>query len=460
MARLLLAAATAVLIAAVACSSVSPTSPSGTGATITGTVIASPSAANVTVAGTPLSAAIDGTGSFALRGVPAGNVQLVFSGSGASSAVSLLNVADQELIELEVAITGGTATVQREVRGNGGKIVLCHSTGNGSYHTIDVSVSAEPAHRAHGDAKPGEVVPADRTKVFSPDCRLISPVEIKKSTNGQDADVEPGPTVAVGAPVNWTYVVTNNSVLTFTSLTVTDDRGVAVACPQLLPPPGASITCNASGLAVAGQYRNVGTVTVTAAGGLSFTDSDASHYHGGPPAGSVTIEKFTNGQDVTQAPGPVIPVGGPVTWTYVVTNKTLQTLTSLTVTDDRGVAVACPRLLPAPGASITCDASGVAVAGQYRNVGTVVATAGTTTYTDSDESFYHGGPLAEEPKVTLCHRTGNGSYHSITVGASAEPAHRAHGDAKVGEPVPGSPGQVFTASCGMQPATPTTSSAG
>jgi hypothetical protein len=149
-----------------------------------------------------------------------------------------------------------------------------------------------------------------------------------------------------------------------------------------------------------------------------------------------------------------------VTWTYVVTNRTTQTLTSLTVTDDRGVAVACPQALPAPGASITCTASGIAVAGQYRNVGTVVAAAGAKKYTDSDESFYHGGPIEEEdeeeePKVQLCHRTGNGSYHMISVGAPAEPAHRAHGDGMVGEPVPGSPGQVFTSSCGLRPAGPT-----
>ena len=79
-----------------------------------------------------------------------------------------------------------------------------------------------------------------------------------------------------------------------------------------------------------------------------------------------------------------------MTWTYVVTNRTLQTLTSLSVTDDRGVAVACPQLLPAPGASITCNASGVAVAGQDRNVGTVAATGGGNKFTDSDESFYFG----------------------------------------------------------------------
>ena len=46
------------------------------------------------------------------------------------------------------------------------------------------------------------------------------------------------------------------------------------------------------------------------------------------PAGSgeaqtgshIDVEKATNGQDADQAPGPEIPVGDPVTWTYGVTN--------------------------------------------------------------------------------------------------------------------------------------------
>ena len=37
---------------------------------------------------------------------------------------------------------------------------LCHKAGNsGRYVEIEVSLSAEPAHRAHGDAKIGEAVP-------------------------------------------------------------------------------------------------------------------------------------------------------------------------------------------------------------------------------------------------------------------------------------------------------------
>jgi hypothetical protein len=59
-------------------------------------------------------------------------------------------------------------------------------------------------------------------------------------------------------------------------------------------------------------------------------------------------------------------------------------------------------------------------------------------------------PDDDEPKVTLCHRTGNGSYHSITVSVNAEPAHRQPGDAKIGESVPNQPGKTFGPDCRVQ----------
>jgi hypothetical protein len=212
-----------------------------------------------------------------------------------------------------------------------------------------VSTNAEAAHRAHGDAKPGERVPGDQAGVFDADCRVIAGVRIQKLTNGQDVTEAPGPSIPIGSAVTWTYVITNTSVFAFSSLSVTDDRGVAVACPQLLPPPGGSITCTGSGIAVAGQYRNVGIVTATANGNL-FTDRDDSFYFGGAVQ---------------------------------------------------------PQPLPQP-------------------------------------------PPAQPSKVQLCHRTGNGSFHMIEVSVSAEPAHRGHGDGKVGEAVPGSLGRVFTSTCGVQ----------
>ena len=91
--------------------------------------------------------------------------------------------------------------------------------------------------------------------------------------------------------------------------------------------------------------------------------------------------------------------------------------------------------------------------GAVPNVGTVTATANGTVYTDRDDSFYVGEAPEEEEessKVQLCHRTGNGSFHLIEVSVSAERAHRAHGDGKVGERVPGNPAQVFTATCSVR----------
>jgi len=55
-------------------------------------------------------------------------------------------------------------------------------------------------------------------------------------------------------------------------------------------------------------------------------------------------------------------------------------------------------------------------------------------------------------KVDVCHRTGNGGYHTISVASQAVQAHRRHGDALPGEAVPGQPGFVFDAACTAVPA--------
>ena len=179
-----------------------------------------------------------------------------------------------------------------------------------------------------------------------------------------------------------------------------------------------------------------------------MTASDASHYLGVSP---VRIKKFTNGEDADEPPGPSIVVGSPITWRYVVTNIGLTPLSAISVVDDKGETVVCPSTgTLAPGATMTCSATGTAALGFYRNVGTVTATRTiggiTATVTDSDPSHYLGVLPDEDdggPKVTLCHKTGNGSFHSITVSVNAEPAHRKHGDGKPGEAVPGQSGKIF-----------------
>ena len=341
-----------------------PTSPSattaGTGSTIVGTVVGLPAPASatggptgatapasslvVTVMGTNLSTFVDVNGRFEITAVPSGTVQLQFRDSGVNATVQIGNVGTEELIQIRVNLSATSATIVSEER-SAGKVQLCHRTDSGTYHLIDISVSAELTHRAHGDAKVGEVVPADPTKVFDSSCRPIAALE----------------------------------------------------------------------------------------------------------RAEVNVEKLTNGDDADSAPGPKIAVGGAILWEYVVTNTGTVALTGISVVDDRGVAVTCPKTTLAPAESMTCTGSGTATLGQYRNVGTVTASSDVGPATDSDASHYVGVQEDEtEAKVSLCHRTGNGSYHLITVSVSAEPAHRAHGDAKIGEAVPGQAGKVFGPNCSVQ----------
>ena len=231
-------------------------------------------------------------------------------------------------------------------------------------------------------------------------------IELEKSTNGDDADAPTGPFVPIGSTVTWTYHVTNIGNVPVSALAVTDNQpGVTVACPATTLAPGADTTCTATGTAVAGQYANIGTASATGAGPagpVTVTDTDPSHYFGVAPG--VDIEKFTNGVDADEAPGPFIPVGDPVTWTYVVTNTGNAPLTGATVTDDVIGTIACPAAIDPldVGEIVTCTApTTTAVAGQYENVGSVLANSPTGVVQDSDASHYFGeAPAIDIEKFT------------------------------------------------------------
>ena len=108
-----------------------PGSPSGAagGASITGTVSGSSTALTasgtdaipglvVTVAGTSISSGLDAAGRFTLDGVPPGDIQLQFSGP-ISATITLTGVQSSEKITLTIAVSGGTVTVQTQVRSTG-----------------------------------------------------------------------------------------------------------------------------------------------------------------------------------------------------------------------------------------------------------------------------------------------------------------------------------------------------
>ena len=249
----------------------------------------------------------------------------------------------------------------------------------------------------------------DRTD--SSTCTVKPAVTLKKYTNGWAGDVAnglpktgPGPgvpdptqsnfvaEVAPGAALSWTYVVTNTGSEALNSVSVTDNRGVAVTCPATSLAVGASMTCTATGTAAdltnlpeamgcgngtnatRKTYVNVGTVNARGAvSSTSVSAQDPSAYCNPP---TVKIVKFTNGHDGDNANGVPDPnpgsftigsgtvaqvaPGGAITWTYRVTNTGPAPLSNVVVTDDRGVSVTCPKTTLAPGETISCTAMGVA----------------------------------------------------------------------------------------------------
>jgi len=229
-------------------------------------------------------------------------------------------------------------------------------------------------------------------------------IHIEKSTNGLDADNPTGPTIPVGGAVLWEYVVTNCGNMPLSSITVTDSE--AGVTPAYVSGDTGNFgfldltetwIYQANGTATAGQYANTGNVTGTPPVGSPVSDDDPSHYFGSAPTPDIHIEKYTNGVDADTAPGPNINIGSTVTWTYRVTNTGDVNLTGILVTDNK------PGVTPAHVSGDTSNfgvldltetwiyqATGVAVAGQYANIGTVVGYYGAVGVTDTDPSHYFG----------------------------------------------------------------------
>ena len=263
-----------------------------------------------------------------------------------------------------------------------GETVTCHASGTviaGQYtNTGAVSATFPPMEATVGDEDPANYFGEQ------------GGIDLEKLTNDEDADEAPGPFIPVGEAVNWTYRVTNTGNVILSNIQVVDTRGVTVACAQATLGPGLSMDCTGTGVAEPDQYTNLaGAQGETPLGNL-VQDVDPSHYFGAEPG--VDLQKYTNGADADEPPGPAIDIGAAIEWTYVVTNSGNQDLSQIVVTDNQGVAVSCPATTLAVDEEMTCTGvPGTAARGQYANVGTVTAVAVERgVVTDTDPSHYFG----------------------------------------------------------------------
>jgi uncharacterized repeat protein (TIGR01451 family) len=236
-------------------------------------------------------------------------------------------------------------------------------------------------------------------------------ISLQKRTNGSDADTVPGPTIASGKPVSWTYDVTNLGNTVLNSVQVTDQvtlpiaasgGTVSVQCPKSILIQGESMQCSATGVAgqlesggnFTGQYGNEATVTATDSTGINVNATDPSHYLEVEPG--VEIQKSTNGQDADSRPGPLIDVGQPVTWEYRVSNTGSEPLSNVVVTDSEGVSVIFQDGDANSNNRLDLNevwrytGQGNASSGQYQNIGEVSANGASKTVVDQDPSHYFG----------------------------------------------------------------------
>ncbi|HSK78235.1 MAG TPA: hypothetical protein VLQ45_17410 [Thermoanaerobaculia bacterium] len=221
-------------------------------------------------------------------------------------------------------------------------------------------------------------------------------IDLKKLTNGVDYAQAPGAPVAVGSAVTWQYVVTNTGQVALSNVKVTDDQGVAVSCPKTTLAAGESMTCTGNGTAVACQYTNLGIATGKG-GSTTVSDEDRSWYYGQPDA-RLDLESAVNGNDADDAPGIAVSAGQALQWTHVVKNNGNVALTGITLTDDQGLAVSCPKNSLAAGESMTCTGSGTAAAGQHRHVASASGkTPCGASVSDSDPTHYFYNPPPPPP---------------------------------------------------------------
>jgi uncharacterized repeat protein (TIGR01451 family) len=201
-----------------------------------------------------------------------------------------------------------------------------------------------------------------------------------------------GLTILTGESIQWIYTVTNPGNVSLYPVTVSDDQPGVNPVYQTgdsdgdgrLDPEETWIFA-AGGTAVAGDYRNTGTVTGgfrdPAGAPQTVSASDGSGYFGAEPG--IRINKVTV-YGGTEGDGLHIPSGAALEWKYSVTNTGNVPLAGVVVQDDNGTVANTTDDFFANyfggddgdgvfevGETWIFKASGVSLGGEYTNIGTV-----------------------------------------------------------------------------------------
>ena len=276
-----------------------------------------------------------------------------------------------------VAINGGTPVIPADTLNTGDKTVDLKNLQNVALPSITLNKTVTTADSACPGTGPITIYPTQQVKY----CYVVSNTSSAPLYNitsiSDDNGIYPDFTVPLTGANGLTDIDGDG---------IADDlaAGASATAFYLVTLDGSQDSTHVNIATVSGYDKP--------SGGNQYTASGTATVYIDVPGTAISIVKLTNGSD-----GPTVLVGDPVSWTYAVSNIGTVELSNVYVLDDQGVTVTCPKSTLAIAESMTCTASGTAVAGVYVNTGTAYGTFLETTVNSSDVSSYFGA----DPKIDI-----------------------------------------------------------
>ena len=203
-----------------------------------------------------------------------------------------------------------------------------------------------------------------------------------------DKSVIPASLAEPGGVFTYTLTITNASVEDVTITALIDDNPLSAACLSLIGtslPAGGGTSCTYTATRTeAGTYPNSANVTVSDNEGNTASDTDNESVAVTDMLPTVTLDKSV-------APANLPEPGGVFTYTLVITNTSVESVTISALTDSNPLSAACTALIGtslASGASTSCTYPVTQTdPGTYPNTANVTIAdneGNTATGTDSD----------------------------------------------------------------------------
>lgn len=120
-----------------------------------------------------------------------------------------------------------------------------------------------------------------------------------------------------------------------------------------------------------------------------------------PLGPALRLEPLADGDITRVPPGPSVPVGAMMSWSYVVTNDGDVPLSDIRVEDDQGLVAVCPAATLEPGGMMTCEGAAVAQACQRQVVVTAVGTPSSGPPAVARETAWYFGGILEAAAIRI-----------------------------------------------------------